>query len=66
MTQNLGKIDRILRFAIAVWFLGPWAPQFGIEWANWFVLAIGIIALIESFIGWCWLHTLFGINNKNQ
>ena len=66
MTQNLGKLDRILRFALGVWFLGPWAPQFTVEWANWLVLAIGLIALVESFIGWCGLHRVFGINNKNQ
>lgn len=66
MTQNLGKLDRILRFVLAVWFLGPWAPQFTVAWANWLILAIGLIALIESFIGWCGLHHIFGINNKNQ
>lgn len=66
MKQNLGKLDRVLRFALAVWFLGPWMPQFTAEWANWLVLAIGLIALIESFLGWCWLHTLFRIDNKNQ
>lgn len=37
MNQNLGKLDRILRFALA-----------------------------ESFLGWCGLHRLFGIDNKNQ
>lgn len=66
MTQNLGKLDRILRFVLAVWFLSPLAPQFAVPWLNWLVLAVGIIALVESFLGWCWLHTLFGINNKNQ
>lgn len=66
MKQNLGKLDRILRFALGFWFLGPWAPTFGFVWANWLVLIIGLIALIESFLGWCGLHTLFGINNKNQ
>ena len=66
MKQNLGKLDRILRFALAFWLLGPWAPQFSFVWANWIVLIIGLIALLESFIGWCGLHRLFGINNKNQ
>lgn len=64
--QNLGKVDRVLRFALAFWWLGPWALRFNIEWANWIVIIIGWIALIESFIGWCGLHSLFGINNKNQ
>ena len=66
MTQNLGKLDRILRFVLGVWFLSPLAPQFNVEWANWLVLAIGLIALVESFIGSCGLHRVFGINNKNQ
>ncbi len=66
MKQNLGSVDRILRFALAFWWLGPFKPEFGFVWANWIVLIIGLIALLESFIGWCWFHTLFGINNKNK
>ena len=66
MNQNLGKLDRILRFALAIWWLSPMAPQFGAEWANWIIAAVGWIALVESFIGSCWLHRLFGIDNKNQ
>ncbi|MBI4116366.1 DUF2892 domain-containing protein [Candidatus Pacearchaeota archaeon] len=66
MKQNLGRTDRILRFALAFWWLGPWALRFNTEWANWIIIAVGWIALVESFVGWCWLHTLFGINNKNQ
>lgn len=66
MKQNLGKLDRIFRFVLGIWLLSPLAPAFGIVWLNWALLVLGIIALIESFIGSCWLHTLFGINNKNQ
>ena len=66
MKQNLGKLDRILRFALAVWWLGFWAPHFSIDWVNWAVILVGWIALLESFSGWCWLHTMFRINNTNQ
>lgn len=66
MNQNLGKLDRILRFALAFWWLGPWAPQFGAQWANIAVAIVGWIALFESFTGWCGLHKMFKINNKNQ
>lgn len=66
MQQNLGKLDRILRFALAIWWLSHLAPQFGADWANLLVAIVGWIALIESFLGWCWLHRLFGIDNKNQ
>lgn len=66
MKQNLGRTDRVLRFLLAFWWLGPWALRFGIEWANWLVIIVGWIALIESFTGYCWLHRIFGINNKSQ
>ncbi len=64
--QNLGKVDRILRFALAFWWLGPWAPTYNIDLANWVILIVGWISLIESFLGWCWLHKLLGIDNRKQ
>lgn len=64
--QNLGKLDRILRFVLAVWWLSPLAPHFGAEWANVLVAVIGWIALAESFLGWCGLHKFLGIDNRNQ
>ncbi len=66
MKQNLGKLDRILRFALAFWWLGPFAPVTPFTWLNWTIFVIGLIALEESFTGWCWLHKIFRINNKNQ
>ena len=66
MSQNLGKLDRILRFALAFWWLSPLAPKFNADWANLLIAIIGWIALVESFLGWCWLHQLFRIDNKNQ
>ena len=64
--QNLGKLDRIFRFILGILWLSPMAPQFGAEWANIVVFVIALIALVESFLGWCWLHTAFRIDNKNQ
>ena len=66
MEQNLGKTDRVLRFALAFWWLGPWAPEYGIEWVNLAIFIVGWIALVESFIGWCWIHNFLGIDNKSQ
>lgn len=66
MTQNLGKLDRILRFALAFWWLGPWAPHYDPAWANLLIAFVGWVALVESFLGWCGLRRLFGIDNKNQ
>jgi len=64
--QNLGMLDRIFRFALAFWWLGPFAPNFSLNWINWIIVIIGLIALLESFYGWCWIHNLLNINNKNQ
>lgn len=66
MKQNLGRLDRILRFGLAFWWLGPFAPQYQLELANLLIAAIGWIALVESFFGWCWLHSFFHVNNKSQ
>ena len=66
INQNLGKLDRILRFVLAFWWLGPLAPSFDANWMNVIIAVVGWIALIESFLGWCWLHTAFGIDNKSQ
>ncbi len=64
--QNLGKLDRIFRFLLGFWWLGPWQPAFQYAWANWLIFILGWIALIEAFVGWCWVHELLKINNKNQ
>ena len=66
MKQNLGKTDRVLRFLLAFWWLGPWAPVYDANWANLLIAFVGWVALVESFAGWCWLHTFFRIDNKNQ
>ncbi len=64
--QNLGKLDRILRFALAFWWLGPIAPSYSNEVISTIIIVVAWIALVESFYGWCWLHTAFRINNKEQ
>lgn len=66
MPHNLGKLDRILRFALAVWWLGPWAPHYSSSLANGAIFVVAWIALAESFLGWCWMHAAFRINNKEQ
>lgn len=66
MHHNLGKLDRVLRFLLAFWWLGPVAPTYSVNWVNWAVFVVAWIALLESFVGWCWLHSLFGVNNKEQ
>lgn len=64
--QNLGKLDRVLRFLLAFWWLGPWAPEFANETVGAVLMVIAWIALVESFLGWCWIHDALRIDNKNQ
>lgn len=64
MKQNLDKLDRIFRFVLALWWLGPLAPNFSAVWMNWIIAIVGWIALVESFIGWCWLHKLFNLKHQ--
>lgn len=66
VNQNLGKLDRIFRFVLGILWLSPFAPQFDAGWINTLVFIVALIALAESFIGSCWLHRLFKIDNKNQ
>ncbi len=66
VTMNLGRLDRILRFLLAFWWLGPLAPQFATPWINTVIAIFGWIALIESFWGFCWLQKVLGIDNRHQ
>lgn len=66
LKHNLGMLDRIFRFALAVWWLGPWVPVYSVEWVNWVMFIVAWIALVESFWGYCWLQHLLGISNKDQ
>ena len=65
IVRNLNRVDRILRFALAFWWLGPLAPQFESPALNLVVVVIAWIALIESFVGWCPLHALFGVKDQD-
>lgn len=64
MKQNLGTADRVLRFVLAFWWLGPLAPQYGILVVDWAIFLVGWLALLESFLGWCWLHKRLGLDKK--
>ena len=66
MKRNLDTTDRVLRFLLAFWWLGPFAPVFAWNWLNGIILIIGWVALIESFLGWCWIHRLLNLDMKKQ
>ncbi len=62
MKQNLGKLDRILRFVFGIWAIQFVLPTLKNELLWWVVLVLALIALLESFTSYC----LIGISNKNQ
>ena len=66
MNQNLGRVDKVLRFMLAFWWLSPLAPQFDAGWANLLIVIVGWVMLVESLFGWCGFYRLFNIDNKNQ
>ncbi len=66
MKQNLGKLDRILRFLFGVWIVSWVLPTVKTEWLWWVLLVVAVIALLESFLAHCNLHSWFGVDNKKQ
>ncbi len=66
MKQNLGKLDRVLRFLFGVWAISWLLPTLKNPLLWWVVLIVAIIALVESFYSYCWIHEFLGIYNKNQ
>ncbi len=62
--QNLDWADRILRFALAIWWLGPFAPAFASPMLNTLVYLLGWLALFESMFDWCWLLENLGVKRK--
>lgn len=62
MKQNLGKLDRILRFVFGIWLISFVLPTLKNEVLWWVLLILAIWSLLESFISLCPV----GICNKNQ
>lgn len=58
MTNNIGKIERIIRGAAGIAVI-----TWGIVEHNWFG-AVGIVLLGTAAVGWCPPYALFGINTS--
>ncbi len=68
MKKNVGLLDRIIRFIVAIilgylYFAGIVTGTVGI-----IVLIIGLIMLFTALVGYCALYAPFGINtcSKNK
>ncbi len=64
MKQNLGSIDRILRFILGIWIIQLLLPSISQPLLWWVMMIIGVIALVESFIGYCWIHSALKLGAK--
>lgn len=62
---NLGRLDRVLRFLLAFWWLGPWAPEYKNETVTLVLTVVAWIALIESYFAYCPLHAMLGLDTKD-
>jgi hypothetical protein len=54
MKENVGMIDRMIRFILAIIFI-----ILGFVYSPWWFLPAAI-ALITGLVGWCGLYTVFG------
>jgi hypothetical protein len=65
--QNVGTIDRVVRFGIAVVIAVLFA--LGYITAIWAVILfglIGVIMLVTSLVGFCPLYALFNLSTNGQ
>ena len=62
MKHNIGIGDRVVRFLGGILFIFAGVFVLRNNLAQGILLVLGIIAVLESFFGYCYLYRLFGIN----
>ena len=60
MKENVGLVDRMIRFVIAIVFI---IVGFTVSYW-WFIVAA--VALITGLIGYCGAYSIFGINTNSK
>ncbi|MEI6270093.1 MAG: DUF2892 domain-containing protein [Methylococcaceae bacterium] len=55
MKSNIGKIDRLIRLAIATFLLGYAYWQ-----GSWIAFGFSVFTFYESWAGWCAFYQLIG------
>ncbi len=62
MTENVGRIDRVLRIivglALIAFAMGWGAPATGWNWIGW----IGVVPLLTGVFGYCPAYRMLGIS----
>ncbi len=61
MKKNMGTADRALRLIIAILFITLFVTENIIGTLGIVLIALAVVFVLTSFIGFCPLYTLFGI-----
>lgn len=62
MKKNIGNIDKVIRFIIVALIVGLFFTNVVTGILAYILLAFAAVFTLTSFIGFCPLYTLFGIN----
>ena len=60
MLSNIGKIDRLIRLAVA-FVIAFGSIYLGVLWA-----ILGIIILLTAIIGWCPIYAMFRLSTTKE
>jgi hypothetical protein len=66
MKKNLGSVDRVIRFVLAVVLVGLYFTHMVSGTAAIVVLILAGILLLTSFISFCPLYLPFGISTRRK
>jgi len=66
MKRNLGNTDRIWRFIFGLFLLYIWNYGTTNNIVRTIILVLGVIAVLESIIGFCYFYKLMGINTQKK
>lgn len=61
MKKNLGSIDKIVRYLIALAAVVLFYNQSLTGWLSYAALAVGAVMLVTALINFCPLYAIFGI-----
>lgn len=66
MTQNMGTVDRIVRFVVAILFAALYFLGYISGWFGILLLVVGGVLLLTSILGFCPLYVPFKFSTKGS
>jgi len=61
MKKNVGKIDKIIRFMVAIIFILLIVTEIATGIWFWILGALALIFIATGIMGWCGIYSVFGI-----